>query len=67
MVFTVKPLLVLSLEGRFEREIKEVAIRTGLDADTTNDFSLSCTRLVFQKEIVLKEWKIRVDSEIALT
>jgi hypothetical protein len=43
MVFTVKPLLVPSLEERFEREIKEVAMWMGLDVDTTDDFSLSCT------------------------
>jgi hypothetical protein len=67
MVFVVKPLLLSSLEGSFLREIKEIVMRAGLDADTTNNFSLSCTLPIFHKEIVLEEWKIRADNEIALT
>jgi hypothetical protein len=47
VVSTVKPLFVPSLEGRFEREIKEVALEVCLDANTTNDFLLSSTWMIF--------------------
>jgi hypothetical protein len=54
MVFAVKPLLVPPLEGRFQREIKDVAMQASLDANTTNDFVFCYTRLIFQKEIMLE-------------
>jgi hypothetical protein len=55
MIFTVKPLLMPSLEGRFRREVKEVTMRAGLNTDTTYNISLSGSRLVFQEKIVLEE------------
>jgi hypothetical protein len=47
MIFSVKPLLMPSLEGRFQREVKEVAMWVGLNTDTAFDLSFSSTRLVF--------------------
>jgi hypothetical protein len=66
VVSIVKPLFVPSHEGGFQREVKKVAAWASLDANTANDISLGSTRLIFQKEIMLEKWKVRVDGEIAL-
>jgi hypothetical protein len=55
MIFAVKPLLMLSLEERFQREVKEVVMWAGLNADTAYDLSLSDTQVVFEKEVMLEE------------
>jgi hypothetical protein len=39
-------------DGRFQREIKEVAMRASLDANTTNDFMLCCTRPCIIEELL---------------
>jgi hypothetical protein len=55
MIFAVKPLLMLSLEERFQREVTEVVMWAGLNADTAYDLSLSDTQVVFEKEVMLEE------------
>jgi hypothetical protein len=49
-----------------QRKIKEVMMRGRLDAYTTDDLPLSHTRLVLQEEVMLEEWEVGVDGEIAL-
>jgi hypothetical protein len=50
MIFTIKPLFVSTLEGKFQGEVEEIVMQVGLDANTTNNLSLSDTQLVFQEK-----------------
>jgi hypothetical protein len=50
MIFAVKPLLMPSLEGIFQREVEEVTMWAGLNTNTTYNLSLSGSRLVFQEK-----------------
>jgi hypothetical protein len=58
MVLTIEPCAVPSLRRRFQGKIKEVSTRASLKAYPSNDFLICGTRLVFQKEVVLKQRKI---------
>jgi hypothetical protein len=58
MVFTIKPLFVPSLEGRFQGEFEEAAAWASLDADTTNNFLISGTQLILQEEVCLNRGKL---------
>jgi hypothetical protein len=42
----------------FQREVKEVAMQAGLNANIAYDLSLSNTHLVFQNEVIHEEWKV---------
>jgi hypothetical protein len=64
MVFIVKPRLEPSFDGSLHGKVNEVAMRVRLDADTTNDFLFCGTRLIHQKEVMLKKWEVRVQKFI---
>jgi hypothetical protein len=66
MVFTIKPLFVPSLEGRFQGEFEEAAAWASLDADTTNNFLISGTQLILQEEVMLEQGEVGIDSEISI-
>jgi hypothetical protein len=67
MVFIVKPRLMPSLERSIQGKIEEVAMRVRLDANTTNDLPFGSTRLILQKGLMLEEWEVGVDGEVAFT
>jgi hypothetical protein len=66
MVFTIEPRFMPSLKRSLQRKIKEVMMRATLDVDTTDNLPLGCTWLILQEEVVLEEWEVGVDGEIAL-
>jgi hypothetical protein len=65
MVLAVEPGFTPSLKGSLQGKIKEIVMRTRLDAYTINDL-FGRTRLVFQEKVIPEEWEIGVDGEIAL-
>jgi hypothetical protein len=59
MVFIVKPCLVPSLERSLHRKVKESTQRVSLKTHASNNLSVGGTWLVFQKEVIFKQRKIR--------
>jgi hypothetical protein len=55
MIFIVKPLLVPTLEGSFQREDKEIMTLMSLDTHTAKNLALVSDGLVFQEKVVLEE------------
>jgi hypothetical protein len=53
MVFTIEPCPMPSLKQSFHGKFKEASARAGLKTHTSNNLSVSDTRLIFQEEIVL--------------
>jgi hypothetical protein len=67
MIFTIKPLLVPSLEGGFQGEVEKVTLWVRLNADTTDHLPLSGAWLILQEEVMLEEGEVGVDGEISFT
>jgi hypothetical protein len=62
MVFIVEPCLVPSSKQGFQGKIKEAGVRVDFETHTCNNLSVSGTRLILQKEIVLEYREIRRNS-----
>jgi hypothetical protein len=54
MVFTIEPCHMPSPKQSFHGKVKEADARAGLKTHTSNNLSVSGTRLIFQEDIVLK-------------
>jgi hypothetical protein len=58
MVLTIKPGPMSSLERSLHRKVEEASTRAGLKTYTSNNLSVSGTRLIFQQKIVLEQGEI---------
>jgi hypothetical protein len=58
MALGIKPGPMPSLERILQRKVEEASMRVGLKTYTPNNLSVSGTRLVFLKKIVLEQGKI---------
>jgi hypothetical protein len=58
MVLAIEPGPVPSPERSLHRKIEEASTRACLKTHAPNYFSVSCTQLVFQDEIVLEQGKV---------
>jgi hypothetical protein len=67
VVLTIKLGPMPSSERSLQRKVKEASTRVGLNTYTHDNLSVSSTRLVFQKKIVLEQGKIRETSKEIFT
>jgi hypothetical protein len=55
-----------TLQRRLKKGWEELTVWPSLQADSPNDLGVGCTRLEFEKEVILEEIKVRFDGEKGL-